>query len=295
MISVNKFYDLHILELFFILADFPISSIILLLIIFLLKKRRLSIKLAKKELNHPVEKKKNFINILLSSIFMAFLSLSSFVCLTSAQAMDIEARVASFKIYESSQVLLVTNNCPLSFAVKIYTLEKQGSKWKKALASFNGVIGKNGFAKLEEKREGDGKTPSGIFALQTTFGYNESIQTKMPYRQALPNDLWIDDVNASDYNRWVKKEDTRALSYEKMKRNDNLYKYGIIIEYNTGPVIKGHGSAIFFHVWRGENTVTEGCVAVSEEDIVRILGWLDPRAKPLIIMGTEEIMKRFIQ
>jgi L,D-peptidoglycan transpeptidase YkuD (ErfK/YbiS/YcfS/YnhG family) len=242
-----------------------------------------------------VNKKKTFINIRLSFIFLAFFLLSVFALVPAAPAIDTEASVASFKINESSQVLLVTNNHPLSFAVKISALEKQGSKWKKSWESINGVIGKNGFAKLEEKREGDGKTPSGIYSLNMTFGYNESIQTKMPYRQAFPNDLWIDDVNAGDYNRWVKKEDTRALSYEKMKRNDNLYKYGIIIEYNTNPVIKGHGSAIFLHVWRGENTATEGCVAVSEEDIVRILDWLDPRAKPLIIMGTEDTMKRFIQ
>jgi L,D-peptidoglycan transpeptidase YkuD (ErfK/YbiS/YcfS/YnhG family) len=241
-----------------------------------------------------VGKKKNFIDIFLSSIFLGFFLFSAFI--PAAQALDIEANVALFKINESSQVLLVTNNYPLSFAVKIFALEKQGGKWKKAWKSFNGVIGKNGFAKLDEKREGDGKTPSGIYSLNMTFGYSESIQTKMPYRQAFSNDLWIDDVNAVDYNRWVRKENTRALSYEKMKRNDNLYKYGIIIEYNRSPVIKGLGSAIFFHVWRGENTPTEGCVAVSEEDIVRILDWLDPSAKPLIIMGTEDhIMKRFIQ
>lgn len=80
-----------------------------------------------------------------------------------------------------------------------------------------------------------------------------------------------------------------------MKRDDNLYKYGVIIEYNTSPVIKGLGSAIFIHVWRGNSAATEGCVAVSEEDIIRILGWLDPRAKPLIIMGTEDMMERLIQ
>jgi L,D-peptidoglycan transpeptidase YkuD (ErfK/YbiS/YcfS/YnhG family) len=260
-----------------------------------LKKQRLSIKLAKKESNPPVEKKKTFINIRLSFIFLVILLLSALACLPAAQAIDIEASVALCRINESSQVLLVTNNYPLSFAVKIYALEKQGNKWKKAWESFNGVIGKKGFAKPEEKREGDGKTPSGIFALKMTFGYNESIKTKMPYRQALTNDLWIDDVHAGDYNRWVKNEDTRALSYEKMKRDDNLYKYGIIIEYNTSPVIKGHGSAIFLHVWRGENSATAGCVAVSEEDIIRILDWLDPEAKPLIIMGTENIMERFIQ
>lgn len=246
-------------------------------------------------MNPPLQKKKKLITILSSFIFPVFLSLYTIVCVPAAYAIDVEAITASFKFNPSSQALLVANHCPSSSAVKIYALEKQGGKWKKTLESFTGVIGKKGFAKPGEKREGDGKTPSGIFPLQMTFGYNVSIPTKMPYRQALLDDLWIDDVNAGDYNRWVKKEDTKAVSYEKMKRDDNLYKYGFVIEYNTNPVIKGHGSAIFFHVWRGENMATEGCVAVSEDNIVRILGWLDPQAAPFIIMGTENTIERFIQ
>ena len=48
-----------------------------------------------------------------------------------------------------------------------------GDDWKMAFEPFNAVIGKNGFATAGEKREGDGKTPSGIFALQMTFGYDD--------------------------------------------------------------------------------------------------------------------------
>jgi L,D-peptidoglycan transpeptidase YkuD (ErfK/YbiS/YcfS/YnhG family) len=53
-------------------------------------------------------------------------------------------------------------------------------------------------------------------------------------------------------------------------------------------VIKGHGSAIFFHVWKRKNFQTAGCVAVSEEDIIKILEWLDPNAFPLIMMGIKK-------
>jgi L,D-peptidoglycan transpeptidase YkuD (ErfK/YbiS/YcfS/YnhG family) len=241
-----------------------------------------------------VEKKKFFINIPLLFISLAFLSLLV-SCVPATHVTNIKPITDSLKINESSQVLLVTNNCPSSFTVKIFALEKQDGNWVEKWESFDGVIGKNGFAKPGEKREGDGKSPSGIFPLKMTFGYHDSIVTKMSYRQALPNDLWIDDVNAADYNRWVKKDDTQAVSYEKMKRDDNLYKYGIVIEYNTNPVIKGHGSAIFFHVWGGENMATEGCAAVSEDNIVRILDWLTPQTKPLIIMGTEDIIEGLIQ
>ena len=164
-------------------------------------------------------------------------------------------------------------------------MEKRENKWQMAFEPFNAVIGINGFAPAGEKREGDGRTPSGIYPLKMTFGYDESTGTKMPYLQTLADDIWVDDPNADDYNQWVKKTDPRATSYEKMRRDDNLYKYGIVIEYNTSPVIKGYGSAIFLHIWKGEGIPTAGCVAVSEEDIIKIMGWLDPAASPLIITG----------
>ena len=235
---------------------------------------------------------KNSSNVMMNVfLILTIISLSS-CCLSrpSVSKNNINALIAPYenKLGESRQILLVVDNSNIFFTKRIvYVLEKRAGIWQMAFEPINAVIGKNGFAPFGEKREGDGRTPSGIFALRQTFGYNESISAKMPYRQALDNDIWIDDANADDYNRWVKKEETFAKSYERMKRGDDLYKYGIVIEYNTDPVIKGHGSAIFFHVWRGENITTAGCVAVSEENIIKILGWLAPEARPLIMMGIE--------
>jgi len=190
------------------------------------------------------------------------------------------------KIGQSSQIILARDNNFLFFTrTELYAMEKRENNWQMVFEPFDAVIGTNGFAPEGEKREGDGRTPSGIYHLKMTFGYDESSKTKMPYRQALNDDVWVDDSNSSDYNRWVKKQDTRAASFEMMKREDNLYKYGVVIEYNTDHVIKGNGSAIFLHNWKGEGIPTAGCVAVSEEDIIKILGWLDPSASPLIITG----------
>ncbi|MFA5321905.1 MAG: L,D-transpeptidase family protein [Smithella sp.] len=189
-------------------------------------------------------------------------------------------------IGQSSQIILVRDNSFLFFTeTTIYAIEKQGDNWRTVFEPMKAVIGRNGFAPSGEKREGDGKTPSGIYPLKRTFGYDESVKTKMPYRQALNDDIWIDDPQADDYNRWTKKQESHASSYELMKRDDNLYQYGVVIEYNTDPIIKGNGSAIFLHIWKGEDIPTAGCVAVSENDMVKILSWLDPAASPLIIMG----------
>lgn len=191
------------------------------------------------------------------------------------------------RIGHSSQVILVRSMKPPTASVQVIALEKKNDCWQGPFLPMEGMIGRKGFAPPGEKREGDGRTPSGIFPLGTVFGYEPSFPTMMPYRQVTTDDLWVDDIHAADYNRLVKRGSTRASSFEVMKRDDDLYKYGIVVEYNTDPVIKGYGSAIFFHLWRGKGTPTEGCIALSEEDLMRILRWLNPEAKPLAVMGTD--------
>lgn len=190
------------------------------------------------------------------------------------------------RIYPSRQAILVKNADPSSVRVVIFTLEKDAGGWRFVSGPIKGNIGWNGFAASGTKREGDGKTPSGIYPLGTVFGYAPSINTRMPYRQATKDDFWVDDVNSPFYNRWVT-GNVGAASAEKMRREDDLCKYGIVVEYNTNPIIKGYGSAIFFHIWRGEGVPTVGCVAMAEEDIVKLIAWLDPEKKPVAVMGTK--------
>jgi L,D-peptidoglycan transpeptidase YkuD (ErfK/YbiS/YcfS/YnhG family) len=225
----------------------------------------------------------------LFSFFTVSFSLLS-CCLLSPQMneQELKALLTPYenRIGQSTQMILVRQRrCLFSSRYFVYPVEKKHDHWQWVSGPMEATIGKNGFALPGEKREGDGKTPSGIFSLRRTFGYDKTVKTKMPFRQVSEEDLWVDDPNAPDYNQWVRQGQTGAASYEKMKREDGQYKYGIVIEYNTDPVIKGHGSAIFFHVWKGKDFPTAGCVAVSEEDMIKIFEWLDPNAFPLIIMG----------
>jgi L,D-peptidoglycan transpeptidase YkuD (ErfK/YbiS/YcfS/YnhG family) len=226
--------------------------------------------------------------LIIGIFIVSFLVLSCFFASLKMSENDIKALLTPHenKIGRSTQIILVRENARLfSHGYFVYALERKHDHWKLAFGPLEARIGKNGFALPGEKREGDGKTPSGIFSLKQTFGYDKTVKTKMPYRQASEKDLWVDDPNAPDYNQWVKQGETGAASYEKMKREDDQYQYGIVIEYNTDPVIKGHGSAIFFHVWKEKDFPTAGCVAVSEEDMIKIFEWLDPNAFPLIMMG----------
>jgi len=233
-------------------------------------------------------------NLFRTIIHFAVLALAFFIltaCAAKIKTADLRSVTQNISP-DTRQILLVADDGFSSFAPrKVYALEKTSSTWRQAMTPFDAVVGKNGFAPQGEKREGDGRTPSGVYRLETAFGYNECIDTKMPYRQALTDDLWVDDPDAPDYNRWVKQHKTRAASHEKMRRDDDLYKYGIIIEYNTDPVIKGRGSAIFLHIWKGPGSTTAGCVAASEPDILKILSWLDPAASPVIVINPEPLEK----
>lgn len=161
------------------------------------------------------------------------------------------------------------------------TLWEKVAQWQK-IYQVRGILGRSGLAKPDEKREGDGKTPQGVYALKRAFGYDKSFDTKLDYRQVTKSDLWVDDPKASDYNQWVKT--TNAASFETLRREDDLYEMALVIEYNTDPVINGNGSAIFMHVWRNYYKPTAGCVALSSRNLRKILAKLNPTHKPVIIL-----------
>jgi L,D-peptidoglycan transpeptidase YkuD (ErfK/YbiS/YcfS/YnhG family) len=236
--------------------------------------------------------------IVFLTIIFPLLFMSGFATVAAAQGKDAGVTALPWmndlfekNAGESGQILFVVgSNSELSSA-KIYPFEKHNSRWDLKQKPINASIGRNGFALPDTKREGDGRTPSGRYPLEYSFGYLQKIHTKMNYFQTTENDVWVDDVNSVDYNQWVKRGQTKAASFEDMRRKDNMYKYGIVIGYNTNPVVRGLGSAIFFHVWRGKGKPTAGCVAMSERDIVTVFRWLDPSRKPVVIMGTAHMLE----
>ncbi len=191
-------------------------------------------------------------------------------------------------VVTGKQLLVAIAESRETSQLKLYALERTTSGWELRKGPLPGITGRKGFAPPGEKREGDGRAPSGYFPLEFAFGYAPTFDGKMPYRQATENDLWVDDARSPDYNTWVKRGESSATSFEVMKLADNRYRHGIVIGYNRSPVIKGHGSGIFVHAWLEEGYTTTGCVAINETELVSILSWLDPAQKPQILMGTRQ-------
>ncbi|WP_171005662.1 stalk domain-containing protein [Bacillus sp. E(2018)] len=207
---------------------------------------------------------------------------------TSAEEFPRQNLISSHFFHESQMMIVEANGWDTKYA-KLSTYEKVNGVWKK-VAEMPAMIGYNGFAQV--MKEGGGASPTGIYNMGTGFGWGtKPAASKYPYRVATSYDYWVDDSSSSDYNKWVHysgNPSTRWKSFERMTHP--LYKYGAVIKYNENPIVPGKGSAIFLHMWKGSTSATAGCVAVSEANMEMLLNWMDPKKKPLIVMGpTSEI------
>ncbi len=145
--------------------------------------------------------------------------------------------------------------------------------------SYKCAIGKNGFS--AEKKEGDGCSPLGIFALRECWYRADKMpppKTKLPLKIINENDGWCDDASSPDYNKYVQLP--YAFSHEKLWRDDGVYDLIIPIGYNDAPIVSGivsgAGSAIFLHIAKPDYSGTEGCIALSKTDLLEILPLLSP-------------------
>ena len=139
-------------------------------------------------------------------------------------------------------------------------------------------IGKSGIKTF--KKEGDFATPKGIFDLGTLYYRKDRIkklQSKIKRKVIKKNMGWCDDSKSGYYNREIK----FPFKYgaEKLYRKDKIYDLFIVIKYNSAPVIKKRGSAIFLHLADRKYESTSGCIAISKKDFIKILPLIDKNTK----------------
>jgi L,D-peptidoglycan transpeptidase YkuD (ErfK/YbiS/YcfS/YnhG family) len=102
------------------------------------------------------------------------------------------------------QALVVEADAKQPTKARLSAWQRDKGNWEVVFPSMRSVLGRNGLAPAGEKKEGDGRTPSGTFALRRSFGYPKAVETKLDYAQATPDDFWIDDPASAEYNTWVK-------------------------------------------------------------------------------------------
>lgn len=140
------------------------------------------------------------------------------------------------------------------------------------------------------KREGDGRSPAGVFALETLWGYGQAAPpgVRWPYRTISSDHRCVDDPESQHYNEllaWpARKGSPPWRSAESLLLPTDHYKYLLVVSHNRASVKKGAGSCIFVHVAPPPGQTTAGCTALAQTDLLELLRWLDPAKKPRLVL-----------
>jgi L,D-peptidoglycan transpeptidase YkuD (ErfK/YbiS/YcfS/YnhG family) len=165
-----------------------------------------------------------------------------------------------------------------------------GGPWKSVSSPVPVLFGKHGLAwgsglagQREaglHKEERDGRAPAGVFRIGKIYTYDPQLPAgaDFPFHQVTTADAWVDDVNSPDYNKMVSIADAAHppawFEKQKMRHNDFAYRWLVEIRHNSDPPVPGKGSAIFFHIRRGENRPSAGCTTMAEENLVKLITWM---------------------
>jgi D-alanyl-D-alanine dipeptidase len=196
-------------------------------------------------------------------------------------------------------VVLANNWTSTTGVMRAFERDEATAVWTERGPGIAVVLGKNGlgqgrglvhldFDGAPKKKEGDNRAPAGIFRLSSAFGYapaRSAAWIKLPYLASSKETEGVDDPNSRYYNKLVDRSKVGQIDWrssEKMRRDDVLYKWGVIVEHNPAAVPNA-GSCIFLHIWKNSSAATAGCTAMPESDLVRLLRWLDPARHPILV------------
>ncbi len=254
-----------------------------------------------------------------ASILLCLLLIVGWCATGSTQARTFQ----SDPLARSTQTIVVTtsNWNAVEGQLQRYERATTHEKWRPVGEPISIVVGKNGlgwgigvlatddsnFRVTSDpvKREGDAKSPAGVFALGTTFGYaSQPLRgLKMPYLNLTPSIECVDDTGSKYYNRIVDRSVVASdwNSSEHMRTVGESYRWGIVVGHNgivtvdnTNPPEPGGGSCVFLHIWHSHDQGTAGCTAMPQTELETLLTWLDPARKPLLVQLPEPTYERVI-
>jgi len=196
---------------------------------------------------------------------------------------------------KSTQALMVTTAGWNAVDGRLQRYEKREGRWLEVGDWVPVVVGKNGLgwdalvepapARAPAKKEGDGRSPAGIFTIGHAFGFAPAAtDLKLPYQPLTDKIECVDDPSSQEYNQVVDRDEIANPDWnssEKMRTID-AYKEGAIVNYNAEK-IPDAGSCIFLHIWSGSGHGTAGCTAMPEDKLREVLGWLDESKNPVLI------------
>lgn len=178
-------------------------------------------------------------------------------------------------------ILIDTNGTDHITKARVYCYQKaENGKWwnvagdGKALSE-NAFIGEEGsYFNVEA---GSKKTPGGIMTAGEGFYTEFKPDTTYPVFEITDDTYWVTDPESKFYNQKVEGEEEKDWkTADRMADSKELYKYGLVINYNTENPDKTKGAGIFLHCG---SKATSGSVAVPDSIMKTILQWIDKDSK----------------
>ncbi len=191
---------------------------------------------------------------------------------------------------ETRQV--VTVNHTSGYRARVAWWLRTDSGWVRQARVTDGRIGYGGLVRGSRRQQGTGTTPLGTYRLLSSFGtHRRSADWDLPHRKIRRGDYWVQDNRSAYYNRYRNKAEggfrwwlpsSNANSSERLKSFPTQYEYAVNTSFNRQQV-RHRGSGIFLHV--NGSGATGGCVSVPRGLMQRLMGELDPAARPVIAIG----------
>ncbi len=168
--------------------------------------------------------------------------------------------------------------------------EKQADGTWKMVMTTPGFIGKNGLGKT---KEGDAKTPTGVFHFNRAFGIADDPGCAIPYVKVDQDTYWSGDPREGfHYNELVNIKDLPDLDLASGDSEHIIdyiyhYQYCLNISYNEAGT-PGLGSAIFLHCFGPAKPFTGGCVAIPEDHMKYVMQHVDENTA--VVINTYEAL-----
>ena len=189
-------------------------------------------------------------------------------------------RVKALEKYDKDdkvcQVMLVKCSNEGNASAHFYVRDQASDRNWSLVFSTDAFIGWNGTGKTIE---GDGKSPLGDFGIRQAFGILDNPGTSLEYIKITDSTACCSD-NCEFYNQIIDKVETGHFCSGSMISHDPELHYGIATDYNHDNEWP-KGSGIFIHC-KGEKEYTEGCIAIDEELMKKVLLFAEPDMRIII-------------
>ena len=152
---------------------------------------------------------------------------------------------------------------------------------------FRAQTGHGGLLPISRRVPGDWATPTGLFPFGTIVYGNSMVSptTRYPYHHLACGDWWDEQPGSPAYDRFQHVPCAITPPYgddsEALWTEIQPYQHFIDIKMPAPP---DNGAGIFLHDDMPEG-YTEGCVALPNAELDAVLGWLNPAARPHILIA----------